>query len=172
MGDCNRLKLGFFSLRGPFFCGLMPLRLSRHETDFGHRDREIPPNPPLSKGGSRREPKGNVRTEPEHKAPNAIDSTARDVIEGALVAWGTLDVSTFLQAGTQGGAVGIHDGSDRLMASVRRAASPVGWVWYVEVTGRRERVFPSVVTALRYLRGHLCPEREAGQVLFGAGESR
>jgi hypothetical protein len=103
---------------------------------------------------------------------NAIDAIARDVILGALRAWGILDISAFLKAGDRAGSVHIHDGSGRMAASVRRETSPVGPVWHVGIGERRERVFPSVVTALRYLRGHLCPEREAGRVLFGQGESR
>ncbi len=103
---------------------------------------------------------------------NAIDSTARDVIRGALRAWGTLDISTFLKAGERLGTVDIHDASDRVIASVRRDTSPIGQVWHVGLGDRRERVFPSVVTALRYLRGHICPERQAGRVLFGPGDSR
>lgn len=102
---------------------------------------------------------------------NANDSTAWEVIQGALSAWGTLDQSTFLTAGEPTGAVEIRDGSGGVMASVRRDASPLGQVWYVGLSDRRERVFPSVVTALRYLRGHICPEREVGRVLFGQGES-
>jgi hypothetical protein len=103
---------------------------------------------------------------------NAIDATARDVIKGALRAWDTLDISTFLKADEQAGGVDIHDGAGRVIASVRRDASPIGQVWHVGLGDRRERVFPSVVTALRYLRGHICPEREAGRVLFGRGESQ
>ncbi len=103
---------------------------------------------------------------------NTIDATARDVIRGALRAWGILDISAFLKPGDRVGGVEIHDPTDRRLASVRREASPIGWVWYVGLDGRRERVLPSVVTALRYLRGWLCPEREAGRVLFGQGESR
>ncbi len=100
-----------------------------------------------------------------------IKSTAHDVIRGALGVWGTLDISTFPKAGERTGAVDVHDGCGRVIASVRRDASPIGPVWYVELGERRERVFPSVVTALRYLRGHICPEREAGRVLFGQGGS-
>jgi len=103
---------------------------------------------------------------------NAIDSTTRDVIRGALSAWGTLDISTFLKPGDRVGAFEIHDGSGRVIASVRRDESPIGLVWQVGLGEGRERIFPSVVTALRYLRGHICPEREAGRVLFGQGESR
>ncbi|ETW95972.1 MAG: hypothetical protein ETSY1_28445 [Candidatus Entotheonella factor] len=95
----------------------------------------------------------------------------RDVVRGALQAWGILDRSAFLQTGDRGGEVDINNGCGQVLASVRRGASPIGQVWYVGVTGRRERTFPSVVTALRYLRGHLCPEREAGRVLFGQGEN-
>lgn len=102
---------------------------------------------------------------------NASNSMTRDVIRGALAAWGTLDISTFLQAGEQAGTFDIHDSSGRVIASVRRSASPIGQVWHVRLGDRRERVFPSVVTALRYLRGHICPAREAGRVLFGQGES-
>lgn len=101
---------------------------------------------------------------------NAIDSTARDVIRGALGAWGTLNISTFLKAGERVGTVDIHDGSGLVIASVRRDDSPIGYVWHVGLGDRRERVFPSVVTALRYLQGHICPERETGRVLFGQGE--
>ncbi len=103
---------------------------------------------------------------------NAIDSTVQDVIRGALSAWGALDSSMFLQAGERAGTVDIHDGSGRIIASVRRDASPIGQVWSVELGNRRQRVFPSVVTALRYLRGHICPELETGRVLFGQSENR
>lgn len=103
---------------------------------------------------------------------NTIDSTTRDVVRGALAAWGTLDISTFLEVGDAAGVVDIQDASGRVVASVRRDESPIGQVWRVRLGERRERVFPSVVTALRYLRGHICPEREAGRVLFGQGESR
>jgi hypothetical protein len=102
---------------------------------------------------------------------NAMDSTTQEIIRGALVAWGTSQhTATLLQRGDQVSTVAIHDSANRLIASVRRDASPLGQVWYVGLEGQRERVFPSVVTALRYLRGHLCPEREAGRVLFGQGE--
>lgn len=100
------------------------------------------------------------------------DSTAHDVIWGALRAWGTLGSSTFPKAGERANAVDIHDRNGQVIASVRRDESPLGPVWHVGIGERRERVFPSVVTALRYLRGYLCPEREAGRVLFGQGESR
>jgi hypothetical protein len=100
-----------------------------------------------------------------------MDSTGGDVIRGALCAWGILGVSAFLKAGDRAGSVEIHDDAGRLMASVWRETSPIGWVWHIGLVGRRERVFPSVVTALRYLRGYLCPEREAGRVLFGQGEN-
>ena len=103
---------------------------------------------------------------------NAIDSTTRDLIRGALSAWGTLDTSTFLKSGDRVGTFDIHDGSGRVIASVRREHSPIGPVWQVGLDDKRERAFPSVVTALRYLRSHICPEREAGRVLFGQGESR
>lgn len=99
------------------------------------------------------------------------DSTVREIIRGALAAWDSLEHSTFLKAGEESGAVAIHDASGLRIASVRRSASPIGLVWHVGLGDRRERVFPSVVTALRYLRGHLCPQREAGRVLFGAAES-
>ncbi len=102
---------------------------------------------------------------------NAIDATGWDIIRGALGAWGTFDISTFLKAGKGVGVVDIHGGCGLLIASVRRDESPIGHVWYVRLGDRRERAFPSVVTALRYLRGHICPEREAGRVLFGQGES-
>ncbi|ETX05774.1 hypothetical protein [Candidatus Entotheonella palauensis] len=102
----------------------------------------------------------------------AIDATAQEVIRGALRAWGILDISAFLKAGDRAGSVDIHDGCGQVVASIRRDISPIGQVWHVGLVNRRERVFPSVVTALRYLRGHLCPEREAGRVLFGQGESR
>ena len=101
-----------------------------------------------------------------------IDSTARDVIRGALKAWGTLDCTTFLKSDDEVSQLDIHDAAGQVIASVRRDESPIGRVWYVKLGNRRERVFPSVVTALRYLRGHICPEREAGRVLFGQGESR
>lgn len=81
-------------------------------------------------------------------------------------------MSTFLKASERAGAINIHDDFGRVIASVRRDQSPIGPVWHVGLGDRRERVFPSVVTALRYLRGHICPEREAGRVLFGQGESR
>ncbi|PON14304.1 hypothetical protein C2W62_29790 [Candidatus Entotheonella serta] len=100
----------------------------------------------------------------------AVDATTQDVIHGALKAWGVLGVSAFLRAGERAGAVDIHDGRDRVIATVRRDVSPIGWVWHVGLGERRERVLPSVVTALRYLRGHLCPERQTGRVLFGQGE--
>jgi hypothetical protein len=105
---------------------------------------------------------------------NTIDatSTVRDVMRGALRAWGILDLSAFLNTNDQTGLIEIHDAAGRLMASVCREASPLGLVWSVGLSTRRERTFPSVVTALRYLRGHLCPEREAGRVLFGQGENR
>ncbi len=96
----------------------------------------------------------------------------RDLIRGALSVWGILDISAFLKTGDQAGSVDIHDGSGQMIASVRRDASPIGPVWHVGIGDRRERIFPSVVTALRYLRGHICPEREAGRVLFGQGEGR
>lgn len=101
---------------------------------------------------------------------NASDLTTRDIIRGALAAWGTLDISTFLQGGKRTGALDIHDGSGQVIASVQRSDSPIGQVWHIRLGDRRERVFPSVVTALRYLRGHICPAREAGRVLFGQGE--
>ena len=100
-----------------------------------------------------------------------IDSTTRDVIRGALRAWGTLDSSTFLKPGERVGAFEIHDSAGRFIASIRQDMSPIGPVWQVGLGDRRERVFPSVVIALRYLRGHICPEREAGRILFGRGES-
>lgn len=103
---------------------------------------------------------------------NAMDATAREVIRGALRAWGILDISAFLKTEDQLGSVDIYDGTGQMLASVWRDASPLGQVWHVRLGERRERVFPSVVTALRYLRGHICPEREAGRVLFGQGESR
>ena len=102
----------------------------------------------------------------------AIDATARDVIRGALRAWGMLDQSAFLQTDDQTGAVEIRDAAGQLLAAAQRDISPIGPVWRVAISGRRERVLPSVVTALRYLRGHLCPEREAGRVLFGQGQSQ
>jgi hypothetical protein len=102
---------------------------------------------------------------------NAMDERVWNVIRGALRAWGTLDTSSFLKAGERSGSVDIHDGTGQIVASVRRSASPVGPVWHIGIGERRERVFPSVVTALRYLRGYLCPEREAGRVLFGQGEN-
>ena len=92
----------------------------------------------------------------------AIDATARDVIRGALRAWGMLDQSAFLHMDEQTDAVEIRDADGQLLAASRRETSPIGPVWRVGIDGRRERAFPSVVTALRYLRGHLCPEREAG----------
>lgn len=100
------------------------------------------------------------------------DSAAHSVVQGALRVWGTLDISTFLKTGESAGAVDIYDDSSQVIASVRREDSPIGPVWHIRIGERRERVFPSVVTALRYLRGHLCPEREAGRVLFGQGEGR
>jgi hypothetical protein len=103
---------------------------------------------------------------------NAIDSTTRDLIRGALGAWGTLDTSTFLKSGDRVGTFEIHDGAGRVMASIRREQSPIGPVWQVGLDNRRERVFPSVVIALRYLRDHICPEREASHVLFGQGDGR
>ncbi|MCZ6872788.1 MAG: hypothetical protein O7G88_04545 [bacterium] len=103
---------------------------------------------------------------------NAIDSTGWDIIRGALGAWGTLDSSTFLKAAKGSGSVDIDDACGLFIASVRRDASPIGHVWYVRLGDRRERAFSSVVTALRYLRGHICPQREAGRVLFGQSESR
>ena len=102
---------------------------------------------------------------------NTKDSPTREVIWGALRAWGISDTSAFLNTDDAAGSVDIHDGAGQIMASVWREASPFGQVWHVKLGERRERVFPSVVTALRYLRGHLCPEREAGRVLFGQGES-
>jgi hypothetical protein len=99
-------------------------------------------------------------------------STVRDVMRGALRAWGILDISAFAHKGARAGSVEIHDAAGRLMASVCREASPLGPLWSVGLSERRVRTFPSVVTALRYLRGHLCPEREAGRVLFGQGEHR
>jgi len=101
-----------------------------------------------------------------------MDSTARALIRGALGAWGILEISVFLKTGDRAGWIDIHDGSGQVVASVRRDASPIGPAWHVRLSDRRERVLPSVVTALRYLRGHLCPEREAGRVLFGQGEGR
>lgn len=103
---------------------------------------------------------------------NTTDPTVREIIRGALDAWGTLDLSTSLQTGKDDGTVDIRDAAGRRIASVRRSASPIGRVWHVGLGDRRERVFPSVVTALRYLRGHICPQREAGQVLFGRGASQ
>jgi hypothetical protein len=103
---------------------------------------------------------------------NMTDSTARDLIRGALSAWGILEISAFLKAGDRAGSIDIHDGSGQVVAAVRREASPIGPVWQVRLGDRRERVLPSVVTALRYLRGHLCPDRDAGRVLFGPGEGR
>lgn len=102
----------------------------------------------------------------------SIDSMAHDVIRGALKAWGTLDISTFLRSDDLSDSVEIYDDSGQVLASVRRGESPIGPVWHVRLGDRRERVFPSVLTALRYLRGHLCPEREVSRVLFGQGEGR
>lgn len=101
-----------------------------------------------------------------------MDSETREVVRGALSAWGILEISASLQAGDRAGSIDIHDGAGQVVASVRREASPIGPVWQVRLGDRRERVLPSVVTALRYLRGHLCPERDAGRVLFGQGEGR
>lgn len=101
-----------------------------------------------------------------------MDSTAHEVIRGALHAWGTRHHAALLQAPNSTGRIDIYDHADQVVASVWRDASPLGRVWYVRLGDRRERVLPSVVTVLRYLRGHLCPEREAGRVLFGQGESR
>lgn len=102
---------------------------------------------------------------------NTMDSTTQEIIRGALAAWGMPQPTvTLRQRSDHVRTVAIHDRANRLLASVRREASPLGPVWHVGLAGQRERVFPSVVTALRYLRGHLCPEREAGRVLFGQGE--
>ncbi len=98
-------------------------------------------------------------------------STAWEVIEGALRVWGVLEHSVSLKGDNQCGAVELVDRAGERLASVRRDESPLGQVWQVGLGDRRERVFPSVVTALRYLRGHICPEREAGRVLFGQGGS-
>jgi hypothetical protein len=103
---------------------------------------------------------------------DAVDSTVRDIMRGALGAWGSLEHSMSLKAGKDSGAVDIRVAAGLLIASVRRGESPIGPVWHIELGDRRERVFPSVVTALRYLRGHICPQREAGRVLFGSGESQ
>ena len=101
-----------------------------------------------------------------------IDATTQDVIRGALRAWGMLGQSAFLQTDDEAGVFEIRDANGQLLATARRETSPIGPAWRVGINGRRERAFPSVVTALRYLRGHLCPEREAGRVLFGQGESQ
>jgi len=102
---------------------------------------------------------------------SAINTMAPEIVRGALQAWEILNVSAFLKTGDRADSVAIHDGSGQVLASVWREASPLGPVWHVGLGERRERVFPSVVTALRYLRGHLCPAREAGRVLFGQGEN-
>lgn len=99
-----------------------------------------------------------------------MDTTAHALIQGALVAWGTRHRVACLQAGDGQQTVAICDDSGQRLALVRRQVSPLGWVWAVQLGDRRERVLPSVVTALRYLRSHLCPEREAGRVLFGHRE--
>ncbi|MGE3537202.1 MAG: hypothetical protein AB7N91_07140 [Candidatus Tectimicrobiota bacterium] len=97
------------------------------------------------------------------------DSTVEALIRGALQAWGLLERLTLRQANDRGEGVAMHDASDRVLASVWRADSPLGRVWYVRLGDRRERPLSSIVTTLRYLRGHLCPEREAGRLLFGPG---
>jgi hypothetical protein len=106
-----------------------------------------------------------------YRMHNTMDSKTREIIRGALAAWGTLDRSTRLTL-DRGGVVNVLDTTGLRIASVRRGESPIGRIWYIRLGDRRERVFPSVVTALRYLRGHLCPQREAGRVLFGQSESR
>jgi len=99
-----------------------------------------------------------------------MDDTAQAILRGALRAWGTLNDSMFLTLDDTREATAIRDAAGHVIASVRRQTSPLGWVWSVRLGDRRERLLPSVVTALRYLRSHLCPERAVGQVLFGPGE--
>ncbi len=103
---------------------------------------------------------------------NEVDSTVQDAIRGALYVWDVSHLSASRRASEPAGPVDIHDASGEVIASVRREASPIGPVWRVGFGERRERVFPSVVAALRYLRGYICPARQTGRVLFGQGEGR
>lgn len=100
-----------------------------------------------------------------------VETPTCDVIRGALYTWGTLGDSTFLKTSEVDGLLEIRDSLGQILATVRRDDSPIGQVWCIALDNRRERVWPSVVSALRYLRGYICPERESGRVLFGRSES-
>ncbi|MDA1308325.1 MAG: hypothetical protein O2985_01830 [Proteobacteria bacterium] len=90
----------------------------------------------------------------------------RVLIEGALAAW-QLDVELVFAA-TEPICRILRDGEEVLAVSIED--QPFGMIWRIVEPGRRDRVHPSIVPALRGLREILCPDRATGRVLFVAGE--
>ena len=88
------------------------------------------------------------------------------LIEGALGAW-QVDVEPVFAA-TEFVCRILRDGEEVLVVSIED--QPFGMIWRIVEPGRRDRVHPSIVPALRGLREILCPDRATGRVLFVAGE--
>ena len=90
----------------------------------------------------------------------------RTLIEGMLAVW-QLDVELVF-AVTEPVCDILRDGESVLIISIED--QPFGMIWRIVEPGRRDRVHPSIVPALRGLREILCPDRGTGRVLFVAGE--
>lgn len=90
----------------------------------------------------------------------------RVVIEGVIHAWQADVALDFDDAATRCRI--SQDGLERVSVLVER--QPFGTIWRLNEPGRRERVHPSIVPALRGLRQILAPGRSSGRVLFVQGD--